>query len=88
MNQPDHDENLLELDVHPPAEEGSLPSLLGALGLQSPQFVSEAQFPVDHEETVETTEDLPPSQAGVDNVELSALAVEVDDGPSGYRLMI
>ena len=81
MNNSELDENPLELEVHPPAEEGSLSSLLGALILQSPQFVSEVHLSVDHEEIVETTEVLPPLQANVGHVEQSALTVEVSDGP-------
>ena len=80
MNQPDHDENLLELDVHPPAEEGSLPSLLGALILQPHQMVPEEHLSVDHEEVVHTTEELPPPLANDGHVEQYALTVEVSDG--------
>ena len=77
--QPDHEENPLELGVYPPAEEVPLPALLGALGLQPPELVSAAQFHVDHEETVETSEDLQTPQVGV---ELPTLTVEVDVGPA------
>ena len=69
--------------MYPPAVEVPLPSLLGALELQTPELVSAAEFQVDHEETVETSEDPQIVQAGVvDTVELPALTVEVDIGPA------
>ena len=59
-----------------------LPALIGALELHTPEVVADAEFQVDHEETVETSEDLQTLQAGVvDTVGLPALTMEIDIGP-------
>ena len=80
--QPDHEVNPLELGVYPPAVEVHLPALIGALELHTPEVVADAEFQVDHEETVETSEDLQTLQAGVvDTVGLPALTMEIDIGP-------
>ena len=77
-----HEVNPLELAVYPPAVEVHLPALIGALEIDTSEVVPDADFQVDHEETVETSEDLQTLQAGVvDIVGSPALTVEIDIGP-------
>ena len=80
MNQADHDENLPAFEEPLPADEGSLPYLLGALILRPHSVVPEEHLSVDHEEVLQSTEELPPPHANYGHVEQYALTVEVSEG--------
>ena len=77
MNQADHDENLLAFEEPLPADEGSLPYLLGSLLLRPHSVVPEGHLSVDHEEVVQTSEELSPAH---ENVGHNAITVEVSEG--------
>ena len=80
----DHEVNPLEFEVYPPVLEVYLPNLIEALELDTPEVVSEADFQIHHEETVETSvldQDLQTHEADVvATVEHTALTVELDVG--------
>ena len=80
MNQADHDENLLAFEEPLPADEGSLPYLLGSLLLRPHSVVPEGHLSVDHEEVVQTSEELSPAPANAGHMEQYALSVEISEG--------
>ena len=80
MNPADHDENLPAFEEPLPADEGSLPYLLGSLLLRPPSVVPEGYLSVDHEEVVQTCEEFSPAPANDGHMEHHALSVEIPEG--------
>ena len=80
MNPADHDENLPAFEEPLPADEGSLPYLLGSLLLRPPSVVPEGHLSIDNEEVVQTSEELFPAPANAGHIELPALSVEISEG--------
>ena len=77
MNHSNQDANLPVSEEPLPADEGSLPYLLGSLILRPHSVVPEGHLSVDHEEVVQTSEELSPAH---ENVGHNAITVEVSEG--------